>query len=81
MPKVRREGTGDFDYDLRFFSVALCHNDLAAYFQMNFNLMQHHGYSLEELENLVPWEREVYINLLVAHLKEEKDKAKNRQNR
>ena len=43
--------------------------------------MQHHGYSLEELENLVPWEREVYINLLVAHLKEEKDKAKNRQNR
>lgn len=34
--------------------------------------MQHHKYSLTELENMIPWEREVYIGLLLEHLKEEK---------
>ena len=33
--------------------------------------MQHHIYSLTELENMLPWEREVYIALLIEHLKEE----------
>jgi|TARA_B100001094_G_scaffold278552_1_gene288120 hypothetical protein len=41
--------------------------------------MQHHKYSLSELENMVPWEREIYVNLLVAHIKEENEKAKERQ--
>lgn len=36
--------------------------------------MQHHKYSLTEIEEMIPWERNVYINLLVAYLKEEKDK-------
>ena len=34
--------------------------------------MQHHKYSLTELDNMVPWEREVYVQLLIQHLKEEK---------
>jgi hypothetical protein len=34
--------------------------------------MQHHKYSLTELENMMPWEREVYIGLLIQHLEEEK---------
>ena len=38
--------------------------------------MQHHKYSLSELENMMPWEREVYINLLINHIKEENDKIK-----
>ena len=33
--------------------------------------MQHHKYSLTELENMLPREREVYIALLIEHLKEE----------
>ena len=44
--------------------------------------MQHHKYSLTELEDMIPWEREVYVNLLLAYLKEEeeqREKAK-RQN-
>lgn len=32
--------------------------------------MQEHKYSLSELENMIPWEREVYVGLLVMHLKE-----------
>ena len=34
--------------------------------------MQHHHYSLTELENMIPWEREVYVKLLLRHLEEEK---------
>ena len=33
--------------------------------------MQHHKYSLTELENMLPWEREIYIMLLINHLEEE----------
>ena len=41
--------------------------------------MQHHNYSLSDLENMLPWEREIYVDMLVQHLKEEKRKAKERQ--
>ena len=36
-------------------------------------MMQHHNYNLEELENMVPWEREIYIGLLMKYLQDEKD--------
>ena len=49
--------------------------DLDNYFKLNFALMQYHKYSLTEIENLIPWEREVYVALLKAHLEEEKLKA------
>ena len=32
--------------------------------------MQHHNYSLTELENMIPWEREIYVTLLTNQLKE-----------
>ena len=37
-------------------------------------MMQHHNYSLTELENMIPWEREIYIGLLINFLDEEKKK-------
>ena len=33
--------------------------------------MQHHNYSLSDLDNMMPWEREIYVDMLVEHLKEE----------
>jgi|TARA_B110000977_G_scaffold197107_1_gene278877 hypothetical protein len=33
--------------------------------------MQHHKYSLTELDNMMPWEREIYIGLLIQHIEEE----------
>ena len=36
--------------------------------------MQHHKYSLSELEEMLPWEREIYIGLLINYLEEEKRK-------
>ena len=43
---------------------------------MNFALMQHHKYSLTELENMLPWEREIYVSLLINYIKEENEKLK-----
>ncbi len=43
--------------------------------------MQHHNYSLTELENMIPWEREVYLGLLMNYLKEEEERRKQEQNR
>ena len=45
-----------------------------------FSLMQHHKYSLTEIENMMPWEREIYVDMLINHIKEENQKAKERQN-
>jgi hypothetical protein len=36
--------------------------------------MQHHKYSLSELENMLPWERTIYVELLLKYLKEEKER-------
>jgi len=38
--------------------------------------MQHHKYSLTELDNLLPWEKEVYVNLLKNFIKEENEKRR-----
>jgi len=36
--------------------------------------MQHHKYSLTELEDMIPWERDVYLGLLEKHIKEENER-------
>jgi|TARA_R100000005_G_C4923889_1_gene155893 hypothetical protein len=54
--------------------------DLESYFKINFALMQYHKYSLTEIENMIPWERDVYISLLKAHLDDEKLKQQQQSN-
>ena len=41
--------------------------------------MQHHKYSLTELEDMMPFEREVYIMLLTQHIKEENERQKQQE--
>ena len=41
--------------------------------------MQYHKYSLTEIENMMPWERDIYVGLLRAHLEEEELKRKQEQ--
>tara|TARA_B100001769_G_C21644646_1_gene359462 strand:+ start:204 stop:371 length:168 start_codon:yes stop_codon:yes gene_type:complete len=48
--------------------------NLISYFKLNFSLMQYHKYSLTEIENMMPWERDVYVMLLQQHLEEEEQK-------
>ena len=51
--------------------MCLSHNDLYTHYQTNFSLMQHHKYSLSEIDEMIPWEREVYLSLLIDYLKQE----------
>ena len=37
-------------------------------------MMQHHKYSLTELENMLPWERNLYVGVLIDYLKKEKER-------
>ncbi len=53
----------------------MAHIDLEAYYRINFALMQFHKYSLTEVENLMPWERDIYLALLKQHIEEENLKA------
>jgi|TARA_B100001029_G_C14754949_1_gene282799 hypothetical protein len=57
------------------------HDSLENYYKTNFALMQHHKYSLTELENMMPWERDVYVNLLLAFIQEEERRQKAENNR
>jgi len=41
--------------------------------------MQHHNYSLSDIENMMPWEREIYVDMLVTYIKEENEKRKQRE--
>ena len=54
----------------------MAHIDLESYFRINFALMQFHKYSLTEIENMMPWERDIYLTLLKQHIEEENLKAK-----
>jgi hypothetical protein len=42
--------------------------------------MHHHKYSLAELETMIPWEREVYTNLLLAYLQDEERERSKQKN-
>jgi hypothetical protein len=46
----------------------------------NFSMMQHHKYSLSDIENMIPWEKDVYIALLVKFIAEENERIKRQQN-
>jgi len=41
--------------------------------------MQHHNYSLSDLENMLPWEREIYVDMLISYIKDENEKNKRAQ--
>ena len=37
-------------------------------------MMQHHKYSLTELDEMMPWEREIYVSLLMVYIKKENER-------
>ena len=60
--------------------MSMFYNTLENYFRTNFSLMQHHKYSLTEIEGMMPWERTVYVSLLNQWIKEQEEKIKAQQN-
>ena len=57
----------------------MSHIDLGTYFKINFALMQYHKYSLTEIKNMMPWERDIYVGLLRLHIEEETLKQRARE--
>lgn len=68
----------EINWFTEFFLIALSHDNILNYLNTNFQMMQHHGYSLTELDNMMPWEREIYIKLLLQHLEEERERERAR---
>lgn len=54
----------------------LSHDNIRNFHITNFQMVQHHKYSLTEIEEMMPWERQVYIDLLVQFVKEENERIK-----
>jgi hypothetical protein len=52
----------------RFFSLIFVNDELIDYLQTNFLLINEHNFSLSEIEDMMPYERQIYIMLLLAHL-------------
>lgn len=54
----------------------LSHDNLANYYKVNFQLLNNFNYSLDEVEHMIPWEREIYLQMLVDDIEEKTERAK-----
>lgn len=55
------------------------HNTLENYYLSMFSLVQHHKYSVKDVENLIPFERDLFVELLLSYLKELEDQRRSSQ--
>jgi len=55
--------------------------DLENYFKLNFSLMHNHKFSLEAIEEMVPWERDVYLILLKQWIDEETQRVEKQRSK
>jgi hypothetical protein len=46
---------------------------------MIFALAQHHKYSITEIESLIPYERDIYVDMLMSHLEDQKREIESRK--
>ena len=49
----------------------MAHISVKLYYELNWNMMFHHNFGLTEIENMMPWEREIYIGLTMNYIDEE----------
>ena len=54
----------------------LSHDSLANHYQTNFAMIQHHKWSLTELDTMIPFERQIYVALLQQWIKEENERVR-----
>ena len=59
--------------------MCLSHDDLGNHYKLNFALMQYHKYSLVDIENMIPFEREIYVAMLINYLEEEKQRLESKK--
>lgn len=56
----------------------LHHDTLANYYQVLFTMKQHHHWSIQEIENLLPWEKQIYQTMLQREIEAENDRIRQR---
>ena len=54
----------------------LSHDSLANHYQTNFAMIQHHKWSLTELDTMIPFEKQIYVSLLQQWIKEENERVR-----
>jgi len=54
-------------------------DSLANHMKTNFTLMHFHKYSLSDLNEMIPWERQVYVDMIAAHIKRENEDRRDRE--
>ena len=52
----------------------MAHTNLESYYKLNFALIQHHKWSLTELDNMVPFERQLYVEMLSNWIEKENER-------
>ena len=57
----------------------LNHESLESHYLTNFSLMQHHKYSLTELNEMIPFERQIYLQLLKNWIEEQEQIRKEQE--
>lgn len=57
----------------------MAYMELESYFRINFALLQFHKWPIGDVENMMPWERDIYLTLLQQHIEDEKLKQQNAQ--
>jgi|TARA_R110002153_G_scaffold272904_1_gene442417 hypothetical protein len=55
----------------------LSHTNLGNYYQTVFAMVQHHKYSISDVEGLLPYERDLYFGMLVDHIEKQNEAQKN----
>jgi hypothetical protein len=58
----------------------MAHSSFEDYIQLNFAMSKHHGFNVDTLENMMPFEREAYIMMMMNYVREENERLKRQQN-
>jgi len=56
--------------------MLLSHDDLVTHYKTAYMLMHHHKWSLTEMDNLMPWERTIYVDMLTQQVKIENERIR-----
>ena len=59
----------------------MSYNNLGNYYSTVFSLKQHHNYNMTEIENWIPFEREIYLNMILGYLQELKEVQASKDNK
>lgn len=54
----------------------LCHTNLVVYYETIFAMAQHHKYQISEIEALIPFERDIYMTMLVHYISQKEEQSR-----